>query len=65
MTGERLIRGVGRQDGSGGSGPVRAMMRGLRRKRGDNGSIPRHFFTEPRDGHRTEKRETREQGEPW
>ena len=50
MTGERLIRGVGRQDGSGGSGPVRDMMRGLRRKRGDNGSIPRHFFTEPRDG---------------
>ena len=39
-------------------------MRRLRRKLGDNGSIPRHFFTEPRDGHRMEKRETREQGEP-
>ena len=57
-------RGLGRQDGSGGSGPVRAMVRRLRRKLGDNGSIPRHFFTEPRDGHRMEKRDTQEQEEP-
>ena len=65
MTRDGLIRGAWDAKTSAyGSGPVRDMMRGLRRKLGDNGSIPGHSFTEPRDGHRMEKRETREQGEP-
>ncbi len=46
MTGERLIRGVGRQDGSGGSGPVRAMVRRLRRKLGDDTENPAYIVTE-------------------
>ena len=31
------------------------MVRKLRRKLGENGSIPRYFSTEPRDGHRMDK----------
>ena len=58
MTGERLIRGVGRQDGSGGSGPVRAMVRRLRRKLGDHTENPAYIVTESRAGYHMAKGET-------
>ena len=55
MTGERLIRGVGRQDGSGGSGPVPAMVRRLRRKLSDDAGDPTCIFNKRRVGYRMEK----------
>ena len=45
MTRDGLIRGVwDAKTRSGGSGPARATVSRLRRKIGDNGSIPRYFL---------------------
>ena len=57
MTRDMLIRGVGRQDGSGGSGPVRATRR-LRRKLGDDAGDPTCIFNKRRFRYRMEKRDT-------
>ena len=49
--------GSGSQDKSDGSGPVRAIVRRLRRKLGDDADNPTYIFNEPRVGYRKPYRE--------
>ena len=64
MTHEQLLRRVWGQDNKGGSGPVRAIVRRLRRKLGDDADDPTHIFTKRRAGYWMEKSETQGQVEP-
>ena len=57
-------RGLGRQYGSEGSVPVRAMVRRLRRKLGDDADNLTYILTKRRVGYRIEKGETWGQWEP-
>ena len=63
MTHEQLLRRVWSQDSTGGSGPVRAIVKRLRRKLGDDADDPTYIFTKRRVGYWMEKGETRRDGE--
>ena len=64
MTREQLIRGAwDAKTRSGGSGPVRAMVRRLRRNLGEDAGDPTYILTKRRVGYRMEKVETRGPGE--
>ncbi len=66
LTNEQLRRRVWGQDDSGGSGPVRAVVRRLRRKLGDDAEQPTYIFNKRRVGYWMEKEETRDQyQQPW
>ncbi len=58
MTHEQLLRRVWGQDKSGGSGPVRTIVRRLRRKLGDDADNPTYIFTKRRVGYWMETGET-------
>ena len=51
MTHEQPLRRVRGQDQSTGPGPVRAIVRRLRRKPGEDASTLTYFFAEPRVGY--------------
>ena len=55
LTHEQLLRWVWGQDSSGDSGPVRAIVRRLRRKLGDNAETPTYIFNKRRVGYWMEK----------
>ena len=55
LTHEQLLRRVWGHDGSGGSGPVRAIVKRLRRKLGDDADDPTYIFTKRRVGYWMEK----------
>ena len=57
MTHEQLLRRVWGQDNTGGSGPVRAIVKRLRRKLGDDADDPTYIFTKRRVGYWMEKGE--------
>ena len=61
LTHEQLRRRVWDQDGSGGSGPVRAVVRRLRRKLGDDAQQPTYIFNKRRVGYWMEQGEPRNQ----
>ena len=63
MTHEQLLRRVWGQDQSTGSGPMRAIVRRLRRNPGEDASTLTYFFAEPRVGFRMAKGEAPEQEE--
>ena len=52
VTYEKLLRSVWRSRSSGDARPVRAFVKKLRRKLGDDASNPTYIFTEPRVGYR-------------
>ena len=58
MTHEQLLRLVWGQNNTGGSGPVRAIVKRLRRKLGDPADDPAYIFTKRRVGYWMEKGET-------
>ena len=64
MTHEQLLRRVWGQDTTGGSGPVRAIVKRLRRKLGDDAADPTYIFNKRRVGYWMEQGETPGQGEP-
>ncbi len=64
MTHEQLLRRVWGQDATGGSGPVRAIVKRLRRKLGDDAADPTYIFNKRRVGYWMEQGETPGQGEP-
>ena len=51
MTHEQLLRRVWERDWVGGSGPVRAIVKRLRRKLGDDAHAPTYIFTKHRVGY--------------
>ena len=51
LTHEQLLRRIWRQDRTGDSGPVRTIIRRLRRKLGDDAAAPTYIHTEPRVGY--------------
>ena len=51
MTHEQLLRRVWGQNMAGGSGPVRAIVKRLRRKLDDNAGNPAYIFTKRRVGY--------------
>ena len=55
MTHDQILRGVWGRDYSGESQLLRATVKNLRRKLGDDANAPRYIFTEPRVGYRMEK----------
>ena len=57
MTHEQLLRRVWGQDNLTRSGPVRAIVKRLRRKLGDDANNPTYILNEPRVGYRMEKGE--------
>ena len=57
LTHEHLLRHVWRREGSADLGPMRTVVKGLRRKLGDDASNPTYLFTEPRIGYRMGKGE--------
>ena len=57
MTHEQLLRRVWDRDKSGGSGPVRAIVKRLRRKLGDDADNPTYIFTKRRVGYWIEEAE--------
>ena len=59
MTHEHLLRRVWGQNNAGGSGPVRAIVKRLRRKLGDDADDPAYIFTKRRVGYWMEKAEMR------
>ena len=60
MTHEQLLRRVWGQDATGGSGPVRAIVKRLRRKLGDDAADPTYIFNKRRVGYWMEQGEGRE-----
>ena len=60
MTHEQLIRRVWGQDNLAGSGPVRAIVKRLRRKLGEDADNPTYIFTKRRVGYWMDKGETME-----
>ncbi len=64
MTHEQLLRRVWGQDATGGSGPVRAIVKRLRRKLGDDAADPTYIFNKRRVGYWMEQGETPGQGGP-
>ena len=64
MTHEQLLRRVWGQDTTRGSGPVRAIVKRLRRKLGDDAADPTYIFNKRRVGYWMEKGEGQERGEP-
>ena len=52
VTHDHLLRSVWGQGHAGHSGPVRTVVKNLRRKLGDNGTAPRSLLSEPRIGYR-------------
>ena len=64
MTLEQSLRRVRGQDQPTGSGAVRAIMKRLCRKLGDDSDNPAYIFTKRRVGYRMENGERQEQGEP-
>ena len=60
MTHEQLLRRVWGQDTTGGSGPLRAIVKRLRRKLGDSAQNPTYIFNKRRVGYWMEKGETQE-----
>ena len=63
MTHEQLLRRVWGQDNLTRSGPVRAIVKRLRRKLGDDANNPTYILNEPRVGYRMPKGETQNQEE--
>ena len=61
MNHDQPLRGASDEYQSGGSGPVRAIVKRLRRKLGDEAQNPTYIFTEPRIGYWMPKREGSEQ----
>ena len=57
LTHEQLLQRVWGPGGPGHSGPVRTVVKNLRRKLGEDADNPRHVFTEPRVGYRMPKPE--------
>ena len=57
MTHDRYLRRIWGQDQSTGSGPVRAIVRRLRRNPGKDASTLIYFFAEPRVGYHMAKGE--------
>ena len=57
MTHEQLLRRAWGQDNLTRSGPVRAIVKRLRRKLGDDANNPTYILNEPRVGYRMEKGE--------
>ena len=57
LTHEQLLRRVWGQDNSRGSGPVRAIVRRLRRKLGDDADDPTYIFNRRRVGYWMDKGE--------
>ena len=55
MTHEQLLRRIWGNDNSGRSGPVRAIVKRLRRKLGDDAGDPTYIFTKRRVGYWMEK----------
>ena len=64
LTHERLLQRVWGPDRGEDSGPVRNIVKRLRRKLGDDPGSPTYILTEPRFGYRMEKAETADEGEP-
>ena len=65
MSHEQLFRRVwGREDSSGGSGPVRAIVRRLRRKLGDDAENPVYIFNRRRFGYWMEREDSPEPAGP-
>ena len=60
MTHEQLLRRSWGQDSAGGSGPVRTIVKSLRRT-GDSGDNPSYIFNKRRVGYRMERGERSEQ----
>ena len=58
ITHEQLLRQIWGQDNSGGSGPVRAIVKRLRRKLGDAADDPAYIFTKRRAGYWMEQAES-------
>ena len=58
MTHEQLLRRVWGQDNLTRSGPVRAIVKRLRRKLGDDANNPTYILNEPRVGYRMPREET-------
>ena len=63
MTRSQPLRRVWGQDQTTGSGPVRAIVRRLRRKLGDDPDNPSCILTKPSVGYRMEEGKTPEQRE--
>ena len=63
LTHERLLQRVWGPDRGEDSGPVRNIVKRLRRKLGDDPGSPTHILTEPRFGYRMEKGEGKEREE--
>ena len=64
LTHERLLQRVWGPDKGEDSGPVRNIVKRLRRKLGDDPGSPTYILTEPRFGYRMTKAETADEGEP-
>ena len=64
MTHDQPMRRVRGQGQSSGSGPVRAVVRRLRRNLDSEADNPTYFFTKGRGGYRMEKGEVKGQVEP-
>ena len=64
MTHEQLIRRVWGQDNLTSSGPVRAIVKRLRRKLGDDADDPTYIFTKRRAGYWMERAEEPEPTSP-
>ena len=63
LTHDQLLQRVWGLTNSGGSGPVRTVVKNLRRKLGDDADNPTYIFNEPRVGYRIPKGETQGPGE--
>ena len=57
LTHDQLLQRVWGLTNSGGSGPVRTVVKNLRRKLGDDADSPTYIFNEPRVGYRMAKAE--------
>ena len=60
MSHEQLLRRIWGQNNSGGSGPVRAIVKRLRRKLGDDAGEPAYIFTKRRAGYWMEREDSPE-----
>ena len=63
LTHDQLLQRIWGLTNSGGSGPVRTVVKNLRRKLADDADSPTHTFNEPRVGYRMPKGETQGQEE--
>ena len=63
MTHDQPLRRVWRQDQSTGAGPVRAIVRRLRRNLGEGASTLASFSAEPRSGYGMDRAKRRKQEE--